>query len=58
MGPAPIPTLSPELTWRSTNAIAHLRSASDSDDDAAAPADADFPKKSYRTEPGAQFFSM
>ena len=26
MGPAPIPTLSPELTWRSTNAIAHLRS--------------------------------
>ena len=24
-----MPTLSPSLTWRSTNAIAHLRSASD-----------------------------
>ena len=35
MGPAPMPTLSPELTWRSTNAIAHLRSASDSDDETA-----------------------
>ena len=32
-----MPTLSPSRTWRSTNAIAHLRSASDTEVDAPAP---------------------
>ena len=37
-----MPTLSPSLTWRSTNAIAHLRSASDTSEvDAEAPSGAE-----------------
>ena len=37
-----MPTLSPSRTWRSTNAIAHLRSASDTSEvDAEAPSGAE-----------------